>query len=989
MVIRKPYIVTDLNGAILAIHFEHYSSGVWKESTVTFRDAVCSDFTYDVISGILDFHLSSGYSGNARIFYPVLEGNVNSHAEIIKIPASCFNQEPSSRTAISVVHDMFENQLMGVLIFKNAPSIIAECGGSRQQAGEHVLSWLNVLDKEISALSADISGLKVLLRPGDIEKFNNDDKLAAEYFNALRTWIVYNTEYVVGKEKNVPDITEKDLVLPYHNELKSKLVNGVLPRWELATRSSYSKIGPEVRLPIPRYDSIVKYYQTVDDGDTDTDLDMDSEQDTIESDVSDATNIFGVGTDAINTADSITLQILGGETQTVSDMISLVDFNIVAIPPQKCVSGSAVYRLEPLYPEIYSIVQAAPAYYDSFNYKLLSKSTNLNTNNIPEEYISGYMSANLLPLFPRELMWYNIMATVAIDTLMAEKRIFSYSEAERECVEGIRSTFFNNLMKDLVHRILAVSRGYTGRVPINAMDYDSPIKDIGEDSYISLRTCFYDIVDGKYVQTPVPPGYRHEDFGSNRVLEQSLSDFVNFYVKDTFAWIEVVLRLLREGLIKPTHLALDNARIQYQNTTKAIYFDINESVKADYAGSADTATYNDVQEVVFGLKLESPALLELCKVFRGGQESGFLDPDMRYEDNFIVGLGLWSGTVESDLVSKIDFLDIFTFVDYMRTGKKIGKVPISIMGIRYDSDSKRFIYVDDGLEEVENVLHTESKDGMEPGVLSLEAASKLHLYETVSFKQHNGSEVEYRDVIEPLGYIKLRSDVARSLQSPEIARSSNYDLFTQLLQFSMQPLRSNRVYPHYMQYTKTGNILVTLNKDVFMVAALDIDYQTRFVKLITYCLNKGVTPLSKFVEYLNSVAEFMDVETNAEERSNTGFESIVNMVKQWYYCSCLVNGKKTLVCLVSNVILNNEKCVVVYPMSKDYRGKVVEIYNKGVGQDPVNGSVSSIPEYSFAALMKILRSNIDSIGSLIFTPDGLETIKFLETCYKRYMVGEK
>ena len=162
----------------------------------------------------------------------------------------------------------------------------------------------------------------------------------------------------------------------------------------------------------------------------------------------------------------------------------------------------------------------------------------------------------------------------------------------------------------------------------------------------------------------------------------SLFNFVDAYVRDTYGLVEILLRLLRDRELKPTMLVLDAAFKEQKAGKSPIYFDLLEARNTEILGGIDNLTPSETQDMTFGIRLASKALSTVSDNYAYEMQSNALGDDFRYKDGYIVGVGIWSSMKETDTISKIDFMDIFTLVDMLKEGRNLASVPISLNGIK-------------------------------------------------------------------------------------------------------------------------------------------------------------------------------------------------------------------------------------------------------------------------------------------------------------------
>ncbi|OUP70633.1 hypothetical protein B5F10_02515 [Anaerotruncus colihominis] len=897
MKIRNVVLFTDTDSALLGGQLEVCTRDSWVKKTFSFRDVIASDFVFSVISSMVDIVISGVDVKELCLIYPICGEVLDNRVKVVKLPGSKLSTGFDAGKVIAGI------TIAAMFVRKALPDF-----GDSDSCKEYLTKLYLKVEADVAKQLEDARGLKLLRRPEDKGKAEDGCKSLDRYFMAMEVDCAYNTAYVQGTGMT---IKKSDLIMPYNEPLLGQLTGDVVNPWMPSSRGEYSKIGPQVNIPIPRWNNFVAYFENMEtSGEQEQQTDADEEQNW---DIRVFRDKLDPGSAEDAKEDSVINYVVSpSDIGEVDTMIEMVDFTVEkqdALNEGRDGGQTAgfVFRIAPIHPEAYHIDELSPKFADSFDYENLVDDPDVNVTNAPIGYIRGFESANKVPLLPRERYWYEVVSLEVRDSLMYENACFSVEDAEQMVKRGERSRYANTLLRQMIEPAVQITRGFTGRAAFNGAKYFRGSTDNSEDggddaaTYDASWACFFTIRGGRLISIPIPKGYSPTDFGQYRSMVASLFNFVDAYVRDTYGLVEILLRLLRDRELKPTMLVLDAAFKEQKAGKSPIYFDLLEARNTEILGGIDNLTPSETQDMTFGIRLASKALSTVSDNYAYEMQSNALGDDFRYKDGYIVGVGIWSSMKETDTISKIDFMDIFTLVDMLKEGRNLASVPISLNGIKYDKERNLFIKEIMEEDDIDNVLAEQSSDGMCSGWISLDDAMNLRLFETKDSVVRGRHEKEIRSVLEPIQYIKARADAAKATGVSKLAQEPEYKIFTQLGQLSNEPKRIDTSINIYNTFSGKDRIPAALDQSMYIRAMLDVSYTVKFIKFISYCVNRDILPTAPFADYLNAVNDFMSHDDVSSNQGQNSFKEKFDQVRKWFQVIHNAGGKSMLVLMIGEM----------------------------------------------------------------------------------------
>lgn len=978
MVLRKIVPVTDNSLNLLGILCEVKTDTGWEPKRVTLRDIACSEFVFDLFSKVIDMRICGASSSGGCLAYMHIESIAESVHEPLRIMGCDL-----SKGSVDV-----ESALMLLRASMNKNKEVISLFGGIEGLQPELTEFLKQVGKDTHQLVSDSLELNLFLTPSFRAKIGEPEGELAKYLLALEQHAYVNIRYAGGPAEKEP-IKESDIILPYNAKMLERVSNGILKPWDMGFKSGGSnEIGPQVMLPIVSYSDFISWVEAASanvdstEEEDDSEIEMDSSDAQAEDDIAEISRSAGDTAEfheQENVLKSIELRVSGNPLE-IEGLREAIDFTIEDVPRERSARDSqgGLFKAVPINEDVYPITKIT-YYYDCYNYKNVVNNSAYVDQPIDPQYVGGFPEANLVGLTPREKCWLAVYKQVSRDLLMYEQNKLNVAEAEQLNATGVSSKTLNNFIQNsMIKPILQITRGYTGYVPVDIMDYRPDLiknkEGDNEVSYAALRTCFYDVTpDRKLIIQPTPSEFipptaqsRQQGLDTHRyvTLPTSLDSFVCNYVRNADKWLEVVLKLLRSDKFKPTMLVLEGAEAEQRRENVPIYFDLNTCEAVFHLDNARDLIPEPKQEISFGITLTSPEMKKICNSLDAMRTDVLGDMPM-YEDGFLVGVGLWSKYQGDGRTSKVDFMDIFTFVNYMTKGKQLSGVDMSPWDIVFDKEVNKFKYEDPADCPIDATLRTLSNGKEVPGSFNLITADSEGFFTNFESKASGRMEKEYRGIIESEEYVTARAKAVRLTNSPKLGQSEVFGVFKQLLQVSVDPRRLDRSKEMYERLKNATQLTVSTDFEQYVQSMLDIQYTVRFFHLISYCLKNGVTPRSSFVDYVNKVYEFMQSyqgNVSSGQDPKQMFERIVENAAKWY------------------VLSHNKASIGLLTESADEKGAPIFAVCLGVGegQQKMRELITKIKEKGTptaaldftTAYERVLQKHIDSAKQRIFNFKG-------------------
>lgn len=1021
MRINKVLVFQDENRGILGVSFDNIKKEGTEKVLFTFTDIMRSKFLWDIVSEFFDISIEAAEKDGVVLFYPIQDSmpSLDSITIItmkdISIMAGKFPVELSKKFA--GINIKAENE--------------ASSGLTKGELVSEVSKIYDMITESLAGYVSDIIACKVLQNDSDYDLLcqgAKDSDYVAKYFAAMELDRVMNNEYDTSYKDQ---IEESSLVMPYNQKFKSRAVDGVIRKHTrvettsgLTPESFIDVLGPKVLLSLPKYSAFLRYYNSVsmeesDAADTDyeqeepeDDSGVDSEEILTDEDGveltsqnthsdSETTDLFGNGNSGNSGADAVEKQVkltgvlnikvnaFARSSEEIENFKELLAYKIDKVPDSEkneAFKSTTMYRPVPVAKEVYNDITAKVPFYDCYYYKQ-AYADSANVQNTPISYVCGSEAANKVGLLPRELYWFDRFQSIVQDALMAERHVFTVEEIHKLLKEGERPRCVNAVLREVIKSVLIVTRSFTGRTPMDRSKIrdtsSSSSEDDDNDMYQSYRGCFYTVTNGKRVDSTEPTEMGLTS-GMYKNLESSLDRFITNYARSSYVLGETLLHLLRGGIFKQSFLAMECTSRETSTGPEPMYFDINTASISTTMGNIESFVPYEEQSLIFSIRaIDAGYKREFEKAVTETLTTPVLNGVKQYQNGYVVGVGLWSAFKEQKS-SKTDFLDIITFVNYYRKQLSLGTCKLNVEGIAYDSDTNRFSWEIEGKEDVISALTMDALK-MQVGTLTLRDATdgdsakaeeeRLNLFSDTT---QIGGVKEYRSVIESLELTAIKSHVARVASDQTLTRPQPWmSPFVQIQWLMKNVGQLDVIYDRYKTFRPMTQLPANMKSAVtsFLKAALIMEYYLKFLRLFSYCSEKGIDPHGDFIEYLNTVNDFLTEDEGyipgiAEKVVEFKSETVLEETTTWHRVVANLEGKVRIFCYAGEL---TDSRVVIIENTPTNAELIAEVKKKMAEPDKLG------PNWNFKSVYTtIVLKFKGSLNKKLFLPNGAASLKQLD-----------
>lgn len=234
-------------------------------------------------------------------------------------------------------------------------------------------------------------------------------------------------------------------------------------------------------------------------------------------------------------------------------------------------------------------------YYDCRNYEDALKVTNQMHK---RDLIRGKSINNSMGIQENEHIYYTALKVLTCYGICKEKDIVTYTEYLSAVAKGISSEFVNAYLKDLIREAIMLNWTHTGNVMYS-------VESVGEDENPMMKLpgaykviASHNAKTGKVEYSKVSDVLPADETQADGVFNISekvdlftcVCDFISRGIINSYAFTEALIRLLRWGERKPSHLSIasnafdNNGNVEQRtsvflnlNTAEVVAFDGDES----------------------------------------------------------------------------------------------------------------------------------------------------------------------------------------------------------------------------------------------------------------------------------------------------------------------------------------------------------------------------------------------------------------------------
>lgn len=305
----------------------------------------------------------------------------------------------------------------------------------------------------------------------------------------------------------------------------------------------------EVSFRVPTYAQLKLVYRIASDSDNSEDPDDAYEGN--QSDNSGSTDVFQ------------------GETNEDSD--AMLDYD--SLGPMLSTDLIPVNRIHEFYDSVY--IQSIIAAYGGANV----------------EDIIGHESNNTLDIQSNEIGYFELLKSLVRNGLRHEYEIYSEPAVDQLVAENKKSDRVDAYLKDISEYAFALNQRHTGYVTnqlVTSTSNDDGDSN-GDESIVNVMTGLYrvEMHDGKMVKVGLQPSEtgglikQYYNGFNNKVIP-----FINEFAKNSYAWAEAVIKLLRWGSRKAKLLTITGAA-ELEHPT---YLRFDNLTRIGFSGKFDETT---------------------------------------------------------------------------------------------------------------------------------------------------------------------------------------------------------------------------------------------------------------------------------------------------------------------------------------------------------------------------------------------------------------
>lgn len=421
------------------------------------------------------------------------------------------------------------------------------------------------------------------------------------------------------------------------------------------------KVGDPVEFAVPSYEELCQVYSSksalaqVEDDSDDTDVgesiltpDQISRMLNRQGDA-DATQHFGVAIPAPTAAASVDVEAL-----------------------------SSYASLDPKINKDYIPVDTVFKYYDSVAYR---DCIQLMKAPIDPKLIEGSPNNNTSEIFANEKRYFDALCRLVDEGIMNETGVQTQQELNVLIHQGRHSIIVDQYLEDLCQDAMELNWAHTGTVMSRAVSGTAVDDDSNEvDETVVGIPGYYTIQRGEgdsFKKVSLAHLAKERIYsGELHIGMEEVKAYCNRTVLNSYSWVYALIQLLRWGARKPSCLCIDS-----QDNSKPMYLNLITMIPTTFKGNLKDLTpkLNELgtpYRLISQIKIPPHAeVFESVHSYTGIS----LDPNTSYT----AGVVLETTYVEDSQLSKWTIVDLFTFVEHIKSGYL--KVP----GVEFDSATNK------------------------------------------------------------------------------------------------------------------------------------------------------------------------------------------------------------------------------------------------------------------------------------------------------------
>lgn len=340
-------------------------------------------------------------------------------------------------------------------------------------------------------------------------------------------------------------------------------------------------------------------------------------------------------------------------------------------------------------------------YYDCVHLREAIQATH---STVDIKLIEGNSSNNTLGVCENELTFYLAVRNLIIFGICAEEHIYTFDDLNQAIANGVSSQIVSDFLKDMAQDAYILNWTHTGHVFGTDLvaDADSEESDTEVSTgvkflgYYTVEVTSKDGATAEVIKEDSIDLYKPTQGSADRETKfnspidgwSRITAYVENHTLNSFAWLEVTIRLLRWGARKPDSLYVPSI----DSKIPKMYLNMQSLVISDFSGNFDLCNPNVYTEngrtssytvgLPIAVELRDSALIEGIN-----QRYGI---DLTGKSSFPCGLTLFT-TFEDSTITRDTFIDIFTAAALMSTGA------MDIVGVAFDKATQRFTCNDEAI----------------------------------------------------------------------------------------------------------------------------------------------------------------------------------------------------------------------------------------------------------------------------------------------------
>lgn len=812
---------------------------------------------------------------------------------------------------------------------------------------------------------------ELLCRNTDAQKFDTDNQFCIRYMQGLLC-----TTRLICRDQA---LKLNELIMPYNKELTVYFKDSGELNLDKLAQKDLGCCTPENF----EYTDVVAYFNRVLEEDEDISI-ADNARDYSDQGI-------------INTK----LAISRNNGTAIDEFLNTLDFKLqymgdtdVGIP---VANSEEIFHIPSSYPHCNCFIKNRTA---KQLYAMQSK--DFQNEDALNKMLYGNPANDSLPLGIRERVWLKEMKIIMQDCYVFDKdvEVFSAEKIDKETNAstgvGLTNTsgMLNNIIREALSSVLALTRGYTGRAIINLGDYvkqpasssSGSSSEETDEVYDSYRTCFYENIEGsstEFRQTEIPVEYGMGiGLSVSKNLKNSIINFANEYVTDPLKWCKILLLLLREGDIKPVHIVLDEA----SKNGKQIYLNLNTSEIVASINSKELTKFSNKFEIA-GLHTYEFAQGTKCEFADGPKyESNILGDAFELPNGVPLAFDLWT-TSDSPAYSKVVTVDIFGLLEILNKNRDASaNNQIEIQGIRFNQGSHEFEYEDPEYKEAYEglILSSDFRNVMTASTNTKEIVEDWEYTDP----EDRISKIEYREWKPSLKKTSVLAGINNATHNKWRVQDNEIIEIKSLQRFDTEYSTLEDVIKLYTKF-KNKPLPPTVPTQEYADSKFTAEYTVELLKLLSHCQSEMKGERFEFIRFINLAQKYLSNSagsgsgesgsggSGSDESGSVAWKNIIKKIKIWKRVTAVIQNNKTSVCLIGEFRENETN-----------KYFIVEATSKTLGiREEIQAAIESkkaelLGEIKFQVLMQgVLLPHQSMFGkSILFATE--DTLQFLVKVYK-------